>query len=223
MKSESTDEYVESLYKLGNEGTPATLKRLATDLRLSPGAVCEKVRKLIKEGLASQDRKKEITLTTEGNMRAIDIIRKHRLAEKFLVDVLGIPWDEVHEDACRFEHILSDRVADALEEFLKHPAYCPHGHPIPDRHGIIKQEKHLKLSELSSDDSAEVMKVAEHSPGLLQYLATLGLIPHARIHIDQVAPFNGAFLVKIGGACYALGKEIADNIWVRKIEEKAGA
>jgi DtxR family Mn-dependent transcriptional regulator len=219
MNTESTDEYIEALYKLEHDGTPANLKRLAGDLRLTPAAVCEKVRKLIKQGLAKQDQKKEFTLTREGEKLAVDIIRKHRLAEKFLVDVLGLPWDEVHEDACKFEHIMSDKVADALENFMHFPANCPHGHPIPSRTGKIKEEKYLKLSELKNSDTAEVMKVAEKSPGLLKYLSTLGLIPSSKICVEQVAPFNGAFLVKIGETCYALGRDIADSIWVKKVQK----
>ncbi len=216
MISESTDEYIEAILKFEDEGTPATVKTLSQYLRITPPAASEMVRKLITRDLAVQDGKKLILLTPSGKGKALNIVRKHRLAERFLVDALGLPWDEVHDDACKFEHILSDRVADALEMFLKNPEHCPHGHPIPDKHGIMRQEKYNKLSELRSDDNGEVVKVAENSQELLRYISTLGLVPGTKIHIEQVAPFNGAFLVKINDSCYALGKEIADKIWVKK-------
>jgi len=221
MISESTDEYIEALLKFELEGTAATVKTLSQHLRITPPAASEMVRKLAARNLAIQEGKKGILLTPTGREKALNIIRKHRLAERFLVDVLGLPWDDVHDDACKFEHILSDRVADALEMFLKNPEYCPHGHPIPNKQGIMRQEHYIKLSELRSEDDGEVVKVAENSQELLRYISTLGLVPGTRIHIEQVAPFNGAYLVKIKDSCYALGKEIADKIWVRKTAEHA--
>lgn len=216
QERESTEEYIESIYKMEHEGKPANLKRLADSLNLTPTTVFGKVKKLVRQGLAEQTNHKGIMLTEEGEKQAIEVIRKHRLAEKFLVDVLGIPWEEVHEDACRFEHIMSDRVADALEGFLKHPSFCPHGHPIPDKAGKIKADKNIKLSEMSANESCEIIKVAENSPELLRYLAALKLFPNTTVKIEQVAPFNGAFLVRIGDSSYALGREIADKIWVQK-------
>jgi DtxR family Mn-dependent transcriptional regulator len=219
MISESMDEYIEALLKFEHEGLQATVKTLAQRLTITPPSASGMVRKLVAKGFVTQGGKKGIVLTETGRERALKIIRKHRLAERFLVDVLGLPWDDVHDDACKFEHILSDRVADALEMFLKNPEYCPHGHPIPNKQGVIRKEDYIRLSELRSDDSGEVVKVAENSQELLRYLSALGLIPGTKFHIEQVAPFNGAFLVKIKDSCYALGKEIAEKIWVRK---KAG-
>jgi len=216
LRSEITEEYVESIYKLEREGPPPNLKRLADYLHLSPATVLEKVKKLIKHGLARQTPRKSIVLTPDGEKQAVEVIRKHRLAERFLVDVLGLPWDDVHDDACRFEHIMSDRIADALEKFLSFPDRCPHGYPIPDREGRIREEQSTRLSELCAGDSCEVVRVAEDSPELLHHLSTLGLIPRSTIYIEQVAPFNGAFLLRVNDACYALGRDVAGKIWVRK-------
>jgi DtxR family transcriptional regulator, Mn-dependent transcriptional regulator len=216
LSSENTEEYIESIYKLEHEGRPPNLKRLSDYLHLAPATVLEKVKRLIKLGLARQTTKKDILLTMAGKKQAVEVIRKHRLAERFLVDVLGLPWDEVHDDACRFEHSMSDKVADALEKFLSYPANCPHGYPIPNKAGKMKEEKDLRLSELNACESCEIVRVAENSPELLRHIATLGLIPRTKVTVEQVAPFNGAFLVRVNESHYALGREVADGIWVKK-------
>lgn len=216
MNTESTEECIESIYKLGHEGTPTSLKSLADYLHLKPATVLEKVNRLIKLGIARRVDKKGIVLTRAGEKQAIDIIRKHRLAERFLVDVLGLPWEEVHDDACKFEHIMSDKVADALEKFLNHPESCPHGHPIPDRRGRINKEQYSRLSELGAMDCCQVVRVSEDSPQHLRYLATLGLFPDTPVKVEQVAPFNGPLLVRVRDSCYAVGREIAKKIWVKK-------
>lgn len=216
-----TEEYLEAVYKLSENGEKVNLTKLADHLNLRPSTVWEKLQKLFKEGYLLQGDKKALSLTEKGEAKAKDVIRKHRLVEQFLVNTLGLPWDEVHEEACKFEHIMSTKVADALENFLNYPESCPHGHPIPDKNGTILEEPHELLSGLRPGESASVVKVEENSQTLLKHLLSLGIMPGTDITLEQIAPFNGAFLIRMDKecCCYALGREIAGKIWIHKKAE----
>ncbi len=222
MKLENTtEEYLEAIYKLSEENRP-TVAGLATCFKISNQSVREKIKNLTREGYL-ENSKDGIILTDKGSVRAKDVIRKHRLAERFLTDTLGLPWDEVHEDACLFEHIMSEKVADALEKFLNYPENCPHGHPIPDKNGIINEQKHIKLSTLSAGDEAIVARIDESSSALLKSLLSLGILPNSKIEVQQISPFHSAFMIKINGVCcYSIGQDVADKIWVIKGDKRNG-
>ena len=216
MTTRQGEEYLEAIYKLG-EMEPVSVKALSENLGLSAPSVVEMVKKLIERKLVTRAHDRRVVLTKKGKAEALSIIRKHRLAERFFTDVLQLNWADVHEEACKFEHVLSDQVADALERFLHYPSRCPHGHPIPTREGTVQEYPCVPLSEMKPEQSGVVEKVAdEDSPELLRYLATLGLVPDCRVCVEQVAPFKGPFLVKVGDSTYALGREIAEKIWIKE-------
>lgn len=216
MYNEKKEEYLERIYKLQHEKDAVKPSEVAEELSLSPSSATEMIKKLKDEGLVEKD-KKEITLTHIGEKEALKIIRKHRLAERFFTDILKLKWDDVHDEACKFEHVLSDNVADALEVALRNPETCPHGNPIP-KHNSIKEEKNIKvLSSLKAKERAVVVKITEEAKDFLCYLATLGLLPDAHIYVEQIAPFNGPMLIRLGKCKYAIGREIADKIWVKEI------
>lgn len=222
MKIENnTDEYLEAIYKISDEEEKVTIAKLAQTLNIRPQSAREKINGLDKDKYINYS-KDGITLTDKGIIRAKDIIRKHRLAERFLKDSLGLDWDEVHEEACLFEHIMSQRVADALEKFLNYPSNCPHGHPIPSKDGQIKKEDKLKkLSELHSGAKATVKKIDEQSSALLKQLMSLGILPECKIELKQIAPFHSAFMVEINNlCCYSIGQDIAKKIWVSEEARK---
>jgi DtxR family Mn-dependent transcriptional regulator len=172
--------------------------------------------RLIEKGLAAKTKDKGITLTKKGATAALVLIRKHRLSERFLVDVLGMDWKDVHDEACKFEHVLSPEVESRMEALLGSPAACPHGHPIPDRSGHTVEEQVRRLSGLKKDQHAIIAKIGEEKRNLLEYLATLGMMPGSEVQVEQVAPFEGPLLIRIKGASYALGREIAEKIWVKE-------
>ena len=217
-KSENTtEEYLEAIYKLNEINNKTAVSDMAGELKISVQSVREKIKNLEKEGYVHYSTEKGISLTEKGTARAKNVIRKHRLAERFLRDSLGLEWDEVHEEACLFEHIMSENVADALEKFLNYPENCPHGHPIPDKQGIINKKKHTKMSELSTGELAIVEKIDETSKALLKSLLTLGILPGKQIELQQIAPFGSAFMICIDGVCsYSIGKDVAEKIWVSK-------
>lgn len=223
--SESVQMYLLTIYRLTQEGEVAPANaRLAERLGVSAVSVTEMVRKLHEKGLILKKRR-AIALSREGERIALNVIRKHRLAERLLVDRLEIPWAHAYDQACKLEHILSDEVADALEEFLGHPATCPHGQPIPDRRGgIAPQPETWPLAAVQAGQRVTIEQVKEGSVELLNYLVEVGLRPGQEITVEQVAPFDGPLLVSAGDRSFPLSREVAGKVAVSKrAPRKAGA
>lgn len=216
MLTEAGEEYLESIYKMSLEGGPVIAARLAERMKVSPPTVADMLKRLSDNGYVKASRKEGVTLTKLGLDSAETLVRRHRLWERFLTDVLGLNWDEVHEEACKLEHAMSPQVEEKLADILGHPETCPHGFPIPGTRGAKKRVKEAKpLSSLKVGDEAVIERVAEEDSQLLQYLASLGLLPEAKISIKEIAPFKGPMLVKVCGAQYALGQEVASKIMVK--------
>ncbi|MFA5843664.1 MAG: metal-dependent transcriptional regulator [Coriobacteriia bacterium] len=218
MSSATLEEYLEAIYKLAEKGDvrPA---QLADALGVSAPTVSATLKRLEAHGLIERPAG-GVTLTPTGRAEAVDIVRRHRLAERFLVDVLGLAWDEVHEEACVLEHALSPRVQAALETFMDNPSVCPHGHPIPAADGSVGTVEGRPLADLIADESGEVVQVAEDDDSLLSYLASLGMFPGAVVRVCEVAPFKGPLLVEVGGSRYALGRDVAGRILVGSTERR---
>ena len=208
------EEYLESIYKLQQEHRPVSTSNLAEHLKLSAPSVSEMVKKLESKGLLSHT-EKGVCLTEEGKSLAKKVIRRHRLSERLLTDILGFKWDEVHEEACRLEHAISPEMEDRIAKSLGNPKTCPHGHPIPDKDGILVKEKVRPLSELKASGRGIIVNVFEEDPNMLKYLASLGLIPGVCVRVEEVAPFGGPLIVCVSGSRYALGREVASKIKVK--------
>ncbi|MHB0976950.1 MAG: metal-dependent transcriptional regulator [Candidatus Aquicultorales bacterium] len=215
MECPNNEEYLETLYKLEQKESPVKQARIADALKLHPTTVGEMSKRLASKGLIVRG-SDGVSLTKVGQKIAVELVRRHRLSERFLVDVLGLPWDRAHDEACKLEHALSEDVTVSLERFLDNPASCPHGHPIPDRDGKIPRLQERELSSLCAGEAGVILRVDEANGEMLAYLASLGLIPEVEIAVEEVAPFGGPLLIKVGAAKYALGKEVAAKITVTK-------
>jgi DtxR family Mn-dependent transcriptional regulator len=213
--TQSAEEYLEAIFKLGRDGAPVTVGRVAEALGVSPPSVSEMVRRLRAAGYVSDDRDNGIDLTAEGSSEGARLVRRHRLSERFLVDVLDMPWDAVHDEACKLEHALSPEVEARLAAQLGNPRTCPHGQVIPDEDGELAEEPLRRLSDLEPGDAATISCVTEEKADLLRYLASLGLLPDTAVAVESVAPFGGPLLVRVAEAQYALGREVAGKIMVR--------
>lgn len=212
--TEAVEEYLEAIYKMSLEG-PVIAARLAERMGVSPPTVADMLKRLSDKGLVSSSRRDGVKLSKKGLETAETMVRRHRLWERFLTDVLGLNWDEVHEEACRLEHAMSPQVEEKLADILGHPETCPHGFPIPGTRGAKKRAREAKpLSMMSVGDEAVIERVTEEDSQLLQYLSSLGLLPEAKISIKEIAPFKGPMLVQVCGAQYALGQEVASKIMV---------
>jgi DtxR family Mn-dependent transcriptional regulator len=217
MVTESAEEYLEAICKLGEEGQPVALSALAKHLGISSVSANEMVRKLVERELVLYEPYKGVSLTPAGQAQALAVIRRHRLWERFLTDVLGLSWDQVHEEACRLEHVTSPLVEERLAQLLGEPETCPHGHPMPTANGEMTVEVGCPLAELTTGQRARVLRVPEGDVAVLRYLATLGLKPQATVQVEAAAPFQGPLTVRVGEARHILGRELASQIVVRSL------
>jgi len=215
MVSDSIQEYLEIIYKLEQETSPVTTSALAKQLGVSAASVSEMMAKLAEQGLVTREPYKGVVLTADGRSQALALIRRHRLWERFLTDVLDLSWDQVHEEACRLEHATSPLVEERLAQFLGEPETCPHGHPMPTVEGEMAVGAGRPLTELTVGQRATILRVPERDPTLLQYLDTLGLKPGVTLRVEAVAPFQGPLTVQVGEARHVLGRELASKIIVQ--------
>lgn len=213
MPSATLEEYLEAIYKL-SERAEVRPTQLADALGVSGPTVTATLRRLEAAGLVSRPGG-GVALTDPGRTQALSILRRHRLSERFLADVLGLPWDVVHEEACRLEHALSPRVQDALERFMDNPEVCPHGHPIPTADLSIADLGGTPLEQHGAGEVVDVLQVAEDDEKLLGYLASLGMFPGTEVRIVEVSPFEGPFLLSVKGQTFALGRDVAGKVIVK--------
>jgi DtxR family Mn-dependent transcriptional regulator len=220
-RSESTEEYLEALFKLSRSDGGITVGRLAEELHVAPSSVSQMLVRLAEEGLVVRGADGTPQLTVQGEHEGALLVRRHRLSERLLSDLLDLPWDKVHEEACKMEHALSPEVEARLADRLGHPSTCPHGHVIPDEDGHLAEPPVRSLDQLRAGEHGVIAHVSEDQPELLRYLASLGLIPQARVSVESIAPFGGPHLVRVGGSEYAVGPEVAARVFVRADERAA--
>jgi DtxR family transcriptional regulator, Mn-dependent transcriptional regulator len=215
-QTEAREEYLETMFHLcGGSDETTSVSRIAQEMGVSPASVSQMMGRLVKDGIAERNVDGQIKLTEVGRAAAVRLVRRHRLSERFLTDYLKLPWDQVHEEACRLEHALSDEVEAGLAERLGNPQTCPHGRAIPTAEGEIVEEAAECLADASAGQGCVISYVSDEKPELLRYLASLGLLPETPIRVEEVAPFNGPLLVRVGRARYALGRDVAHKVFVR--------
>jgi DtxR family Mn-dependent transcriptional regulator len=211
MPTTTLEEYLETIYKLSGTGVVRPTQ-IADFMGVSGPTVTATLKRLESHGLITRDGT-GVVLTVEGEARSVDIVRKHRIAERFLVDVLGLDWEAAHEDACLLEHAMSPRMLEALERYLGDPTVCPHGHPIPTADGSVPVASGESLDRVAPGFSARVLRVAEDEE-VLGYLGTIGLKPGAVVRVAAAEPFDGPLTVEIDGATRPLGRDIARFVTV---------
>jgi DtxR family Mn-dependent transcriptional regulator len=210
-------ECVEAIYRLGRERAPVTPAQLGKRLGLGRAAAMQRLLALQAQGLVRARDPERITLTPEGERVALGLVRKHRLLERFLVDTLALPWDRVHEEARRLTPVLSDTIADGLARLLGDPPSCPHGNPIPSAALVLAAELGTPLHRLRPGQGGIIVRVEREEAELLKYLVSLGLLPQTKVEVEEVAPFGGPILIRVGDSRYALGRNVASRIFVREV------
>jgi len=214
--SSEAEEYLETIYRLERKTGSAKTMELARQLKVVPGSVTNTIENLERRGLVIHEPYKGVKLTEKGRKLALRVLRRHRLAERLLTDVLGLEWSKVHDAACKLEHAFSNDVIKPLEKALGHPKTCPHGNPIPTKCGGIFEEKSEPLTNLNPQEEGTVVKIIEEESDLLQHLATLGLTPGTSIKVVEKTPLNGLITVKVDGTKHALSRKVASIVEVRK-------
>jgi DtxR family Mn-dependent transcriptional regulator len=210
------EEYLEGIYKLQEKSGVARTSELVNLLKVVPGTVTNTVERLENEGYITHKPYKGVQLTEKGRKVALQVVRRHRLSERLLSDILHVEWAKVHDAACKLEHGITDDIIKPLEKALGHPRTCPHGNPIPTKCGGIIEEMSQPLNELNVGARSTVMKITEETPDLLHYLKELGLVPGASIEVIEKAPFDGPITIRVGTVNHALSRATASIIQVKK-------
>jgi len=210
------EEYLETIWELEEEGIPVIQARLAEHLNVSAPSVSEMIRRLRSEGWVEvTDR--FVSLTDKGRQRAVSVVRKHRLAERLLTDVIGLPWHKAHVEACRWEHVISDEVEDRLVTLLGNPATCPHGNPIPGAGGPERVLSALAGSEPGDHVRLErVTEQVEVDLDALIYLDSHGFVPGADAEVRSKAP-DGTMTLALQEGTIALGPALARQLFVARV------
>lgn len=216
MHSFTEENYLKAIYHLSEGNTMAvSTNQIAEMTNTKAASVTDMLKKLAEKKLINYIKYQGVTLTSTGVTAAVNIIRKHRLWEVFLVEKLGFKWDEVHDIAEELEHINSETLINRLDDFLGNPVADPHGDPIPDRSGLIKHKKLVKISEMQTGESGTVSGVSEHSSVFLKLLEKLGLTLGTKIIISELIEFDGSIMLTIDQKTErTISREVAKNILV---------
>lgn len=197
-------------------GTPTTTD-LATQLGVTPSTVSTTLKKLARDGFIEYEPYGEITLTDTGHALAVRVVRRHRILETYLVHALGMPWDEVHDEADHLEHAISDAVLQRMDDALGNPTHDPHGAPIPDATGVVRINHDESLADASPPATFQVTRVSDRSSDLLRYLQSLGISVGAQLRVNEVNAAADAIRLSIDGARVQLSLSSAAAIRVRPL------
>jgi DtxR family Mn-dependent transcriptional regulator len=212
--SQEAEEYIEIIYKLQKRKSSAKTKDLAESLHVVPGSITNTIEHLESHGLVRHEPYHGVKLTKEGERLALTIIRRHRLAERFLTDFLKADWSTVHTDACKLEHAMSKNVTDLLEERLEHPKFCPHGNPIPTEAGLIEDLPTVALTEANSNESYILDRIVNEENVNLKMLEDKGIKPQASIQVLKQDDKHVA--VCVNGKPQELSRVAADCVLLRR-------
>lgn len=215
MPTTSVENYLKAIYHLqtGREDRVKT-KEVAEQLDISLPSVTSMLKSLAEEGLVDYRPYRGARLTDDGRAEALKVIRSHRLIEVFLVNTLGYSWDEVHDEAERLEHAVSEELVSRIETFLGHPKFDPHGDPIPTADGEIHRPEATPLSEAAESDQLRVERVLDQEPEVLRYLERIGLTPNATFEVVEVLPFDGQMFLRVDDEDASISQVLASRVLV---------
>lgn len=216
MQSYTEENYLKIIYHLSEISNPVLTNAIAERIQTKAASVTDMIKKLSDKELVNYVKYQGVTLTEKGKLTAINIVRKHRLWEVFLVDKLNFKWDEVHEVAEELEHIQSNLLIERLDAFLEFPKVDPHGDIIPDKYGNFADLSLIKLSKLKSADKGTITGVSEHSSAFLKHLEKLGLTLGKRIEIIEVLEFDGSVELMVEQQKTNISREVAKHILITK-------
>lgn len=210
----SQEDYLKALYLLRGDQRPVPTRELAQRLGISSPSVSEMVTRLTAQGLVEHDRYRGQQLTREGRKVALELVRHHRLLEMFLVQVLGYSWDEVHEEAERLEHVISERMEQRIFELLGRPELDPHGHVIPTLGGKVRAVSRRALDETRAGERLVVEGVSDEDSGKLRELERRGILPGTRLDVLAGSEFEGPIEVRMKGHRESIPLGLARAIYV---------
>jgi DtxR family Mn-dependent transcriptional regulator len=214
----AVEDYLKTIYQIQSVHQRASTKQIAEELEVTPASVTGMIQKLAETTppLLIYQKHQGVQLTVEGKQVALEIIRHHRLLELFLQQILGYEWEDVHAEADRLEHVISEEFEERIAAALGNPSHDPHGDPIPTRELEVPVSPNTRLSELRPGDQAVVHRVVDRDPELLRYLSEIGMVPQAQIKIVDFSPFDEILRLEVKGIdeSMVLGPRITYQIFV---------
>jgi DtxR family transcriptional regulator, Mn-dependent transcriptional regulator len=213
--SPSVGDYLKAIWEIGGSGAAST-KDVADQLSISSASVSNMFVRLQEMGFVEYERYQGASLTERGREEALRLLRRHRLIETFLLEHLGYSWQEVHEEAERLEHAVSDSFTERLARFLGHPAYDPHGYPIPASDGTLEPDDSFPLAAAATGQRIRIFRVGPEDTSKLTFLGERGLVPGRVLEVKEVRAVDGVVTVEDeDGESHALGESLARSIFVR--------
>lgn len=229
LLSATVEEYLETIYNMSMEGEMVIGARLAERFQVSAPTVTEMLKRLVRDGYIEMNNKRHVTLTEAGNKAAEAVLRRHRLTERFLVDMLGMQWHQVHEEACRLEHFISGAVEERVITSLHNPTTCPHGNPIPGQvpsaRDYLKDNNAVRFSALEPGEQARILcisEVVEDEEALILYLHEKGLTPGKQLTMLDPATTDSAghteqVKLQVEEREVYISNGVAAKIWVQHV------
>jgi DtxR family Mn-dependent transcriptional regulator len=214
------EDYLKVIYLLSEDQQRVTTQAIAERLNVAAPSVTGMIKRLDELHLVKHERYRSVTLTPAGRKVALEIVRHHRLLELYLAEALGYSWDQVHDEAERLEHTISEELEERIDAALGYPTTDPHGHPIPNRAGDVEDVATDKLSTLQTGQSATVIRVSDSNPDKLRYLGTMGLYPDVEVELLERLPFDGPLRVRIGNEEHIVGRELAESVRVQRTPDE---
>ncbi len=221
MSTISTENYLKKIFNYSQAfGESINTVKLAQELSVSNAAISDMAKKLAKQGLVTYEKYKGMELTSTGEQMALNVIRRHRLWELFLIKVLDLPWSEVHDQAEVLEHHTSEKLIDRIDEYLGFPDFDPHGHPIPKKNGTLPEsQQYITLSEASEDSFYKLMQVDDGDKELVNYLSKVGLVLNTEFEVVHKLDFDKSFTIKFNDKTLSVSQKISESIYLKEIKK----
>ncbi len=214
MITQSIQDYLKVIYKLAVNRKQVNTNAIAERLGVTQASVTSMLKKLSELNLIEYKPYYGVELTGGGEKIALEIIRHHRLLELYLAEALGYSWDQVHEEAEKLEHHISEEFEDRMAAVLGDPDFDPHGAPIPSKDGVMQERYLVSLASVGAGARVQVKQVSDHNAELLRYLGKMGIYPEVEIDVLEKAPFGGPLHIRIAGREHHLGESLTNQIWV---------
>lgn len=210
------EDYLKTIYRLAEDGQRVTTQAIAERLEVAAPSVTGMIKRLAELKLVDHQRYRSVQLTPAGQKAALEVVRHHRLLELYLAEALGYSWDEVHDEAERLEHTISEEFEARIDAVLGYPTTDPHGDPIPSLTGAVPAIPSDRLSTLPVGESATISRVIADDPDKLRYLGSIGLYPDAAVEILERLPFAGPLRLKVNNQEHFLAAEMAESIHIHR-------
>lgn len=212
------EDYLKTIFSLEESSERITTQAIADQLSVAAPSVTGMIKRLHDLNLVDHAPYRGVTLTDAGRKIALEVVRHHRLLELYLADALGYSWDEVHEEADRLEHTISEEFEARIDHALGYPTHDPHGDPIPTLGGELPIVKHQRLSDLEDGQKAVVVRIFHDDSERLRYLGQLGLYPNSTLTVLEKMPFNGPLRIRVDEEEHVIGLDLASDVYIDIVE-----